>query len=576
MLADNAVLALLRLRVIQPRVLAVNALFFAMHEPLPHFRGLKQGLGGDAAHQQTRSAEPGLLLDERRLQSVLAGANGGRVSPRAASDDNEIVRHFNYSTRVTGGSAGASTIEEMRWLLLLLMIAVAPGFGQTQTPPTPKKAPAKTTPAKKAPAKAASPAPPPTSWPIRSFAVEGAPDYTRDQVLAASGLALGQVAGTVEFDAAYDRLLATGAFETVSYRFDPGSDGNIAAVFELTETGPILPMQFLDLSVPDADLMNVFKSNDPLFLPSKLPANAKVIDRYIQWTQEYLASKGVPQKVAADVTPWPDELTILFRPAKSFPVVAEVTFEGNRLVPQSALREAVAGAAVGAAYTEVGFRQILDSSVRPVYEARGRVRVAFTSLRTEPATDVIGVRVFVTVDEGESYKLAQVDVTGVPPTFAAAELLKIGEFQTGDVANFDRINQGLASIGKELRLAGYLDNRVSADRDIRDAEKVVGLVVRVESGVRYLMGKLNITGLDLTAEAEIRRIWSLKEGQPFNPDYPESFLSGVRTEGLFDNLGATEATTKKNEAKATVDVTLTFAGAAPDKTKPAFRGRGGR
>jgi outer membrane protein insertion porin family len=88
------------------------------------------------------------------------------------------------------------------------------------------------------------------------------------------------------------------------------------------------------------------------------------------------------------------------------------------------------------------------------------------------------------------------------------------------------------------------------------------------------VGKLTIVGLDLDGEAEMRRIWGMKEGRPFNPDYPQQFLKGVREQGLFDNLGETKANTKTNENDHSVDVTLTFGGAPPQPK--GGRGRGGR
>jgi hypothetical protein len=87
------------------------------------------------------------------------------------------------------------------------------------------------------------------------------------------------------------------------------------------------------------------------------------------------------------------------------------------------------------------------------------------------------------------------------------------------------------------------------------------------------MGKLNIVGLDLNGEFEIKRIWTMKEGGPFNADYPELFLTRVREEGLFENLGKTKSDFKINARDHTADVTLTFAGENPAQ-KPGGRGRG--
>jgi hypothetical protein len=77
------------------------------------------------------------------------------------------------------------------------------------------------------------------------------------------------------------------------------------------------------------------------------------------------------------------------------------------------------------------------------------------------------------------------------------------------------------------------------------------------------MGKLTIAGLDLDGEAEMRRIWGIQEGKPFNADYPQIFLNSIHEQGLFDNLGQTKPAVKVNDQDHTVDVTLNFAGEGP-------------
>jgi hypothetical protein len=87
--------------------------------------------------------------------------------------------------------------------------------------------------------------------------------------------------------------------------------------------------------------------------------------------------------------------------------------------------------------------------------------------------------------------------------------------------------------------------------------------VHLEPGPQFLMGKLTIVGLDLDGEAEMRRIWGMPEGKPFNTDYPQIFLNSIRQQGLFDNLGQTKPAVKVNDQDHTVDVTLNFAAEGP-------------
>ena len=53
----------------------------------------------------------------------------------------------------------------------------------------------------------------------------------------------------------------------------------------------------------------------------------------------------------------------------------------------------------------------------------------------------------------------------------------------------------------------------------------------------------------------MRRIWIVKPGDPFNPDYPELFLKRVREQGLFDDLGETKSDVHLNEQAHTAEAT---------------------
>jgi outer membrane protein assembly factor BamA len=102
------------------------------------------------------------------------------------------------------------------------------------------------------------------------------------------------------------------------------------------------------------------------------------------------------------------------------------------------------------------------------------------------------------------------------------------------------------------------------DRYIHDDKKNVDIVVRIDEGPQFLFGKLTIRGLDLEGEAAMRKLWSLKEGKAFNPEYPDYFLAQVKERGMFDNLGEMKANTEVNEPQRTVDVTLNFRGSSTE------------
>ena len=395
-------------------------------------------------------------------------------------------------------------------------------------------------------------------WPIESLTVEGLKNYSPAQVLAATGLKVGQLAGKDDFDAARDRLLASGVFETAGYRFAPTtSSSGYAASFQVVEVEPVLPVRFEGLNAPEGEITALLRRKDPFF-GAKIPATEAILKRHAAAIEEYLAGKGSAEKVTGKVVAdSPEQFAIVFRPAAGPPKVAEVRFEGNTVVPSTALLNSFASIAYGTVYSEPAFRQMLDAGVRPTYEARGRIRVAFPTIRTEKAKDVEGLVVTVTVDEGASYDLGEVRLAGEWPV-PTKELLKIGGFKAGDLAKFHDIDAGIERMKKRLRREGYMRAAIRVGRSIDDEKKSVALEVHPELGPQFLFGTLTLKGLDLHGEAAIKKLWTMKEGKPFNADYPDYFLTQIKAQGVFDELGDTSSSIKTDEQNRVVDVTLNF------------------
>jgi outer membrane protein assembly factor BamA len=348
----------------------------------------------------------------------------------------------------------------------------------------------------------------------------------------------------------------------VGYRFAPAANGaGYSASFQVVEAAPLYPVFFEGLDLPAAELQEWLRSRDPLFGPTpgpKLAATTAVLDRYARTIEELLATKNRKEKVMARLVPdTAGHFMITFGPATPLPVVAEARFEGNQAVPAKALLESISGVAYGTAYTETGFRQLLDASIRPLYEAKGLLRVAFTKIATEKAADVKGLVVKVTVDEGERYNLSKVQLAPNPAIDQNKDsLLRAAKFKLDAPADFLEIGVGVARITKMMQRNGYMRAEASVERALDDRLKTVDLTISIHEGPQFTFGKLAIEGLDLHGEAAIKKLWGLKEGKPFDADYPDYFLARVRDDGLFDNLRNTKALQRVDEASHVVDVTL--------------------
>jgi len=417
-------------------------------------------------------------------------------------------------------------------------------------------------------AKPAAAQPAQTAWPIETVSIEGLKTYTREQVLPVLALRIGQLAAKADFEAAQQRLTDAGAFDGVGFRYAPAPDGKgYAVTYEVTEAGPRFPVVFEDLGASSAELAAVLRKEDPFFAPA-IPATAPLLKRYSAILETYLASHNKPAKVTGKLEPDDkSQLVVAFRPTGALPAVARVKFTGNSVVPSTALENAINAVAIGLPYKERRFRELLATQVKPIYETRGRVRAAFPEITTEPEKGVKGLVVTVKIDEGVSYSLGATEVlgTGLPPR----DLKKVTEdFKTAAVFNRETVEAGVAKIENRMRRSGFMHVKTNVDRRFDDTAHKVDLTIRVEPGPKYTFGKLDIQGLDLVTEPDIRKMWGIKSGEPFDADYPNYFLAQVRDEGVLDNLGATKAVQKPDDQLHTVDVTLYFKGEPPKPKEP--------
>jgi outer membrane protein insertion porin family len=415
-------------------------------------------------------------------------------------------------------------------------------------------------------AAAGQPAAAPQTFTLRALHIRGNKNLPENRIFAVTGLSINQKVGKTELDAAKDKLLATGMFETVAFQFEPGSDGQCCvANYDVTEITALFPIQFENLPEPSADIEAFLKSKVPLFEPM-LPGTTQVINFYARQIEQFLAQRNHAGSVlGALVQTGKNEFKITFRMNQSLPAISNVTFTGNKVISTVKLQNTINDVAYGQPFTRDGFRLLLENQVKPLYDAIGMIRVAFPEFTTEPDPRVKGVAVHVTVEEGGVYKLEKVTITG-----ADRDYLNTAKIKTGDIVNFDEIKNGLERVKAQLKKEGHTHVDGDVDRKIDDVAKTVSVNLVIEEGDQYTFGKLTIVGLDLNGEPAVRKLWGVSAGKPFNPSYPQHFLDRIREDGMFDGLGETKATTQIDEKTHIVDVTLTFgASPKPGTGKPA-------
>ena len=405
-------------------------------------------------------------------------------------------------------------------------------------------------------------------YPIEALRIQGNDHIAAERIVAASGLKTGALVQKADFDAARERLLESGAFESVGYSYKPGATNTgYDVTFQVVEVATLYPYRFEALPGPADALRAALRRQEPL-LSDRIPATPQVLNRYNGAIRKFFEGKV---EVTSEVTSDSGTLEIVFRPTGERARISEVNFTGNQVILTPLLNQKLSTAAVGISYSEPLLRRVLDSAIRPMYEERGRIRVSFPEITAKKAETSDGVVVSIAINEGPAYNLGTVALSGMPAA-DVAQLEKSTDWHKGETVNFANVEANLEKIRQRQRAQGFLRADTRVVREIHDQDRTVNLTINVERGTQFTLGKLNIQGLDVISEPAIRKMWKIEPGQPFQDGYPEAFLNRVRDEGVFDNLGKTRAESNIDNDTHTVDVTLYFSGAGtPAKGKDGKR-----
>ena len=408
----------------------------------------------------------------------------------------------------------------------------------------------------------------PQKYPLETLQIQGNRQIPTERIVAASGLKLKTLVQKADFDAARERLLESGAFESVGYSYKPAAtNSGYDATFEVVEVAMLYPYRFEALPGAEDALRAALRKQEPL-LGDRIPGTPQVLNRYTAAIGKFFEGKV---EAKSELNADSGTLEIVFRPAGERARIAEVNLTGNEVMLTAPLVQKLGVVAVGIPYSEPLLRRVLDSAIRPMYEERGLIRVAFLEITAKKADSNDGVAVTVAVNEGSEYKLGTVALAGLPAA-DVEQVSKADDWHKGETVNFTSVDASLEKIRQRQRSQGFLRVQTNVVREIHDDTHTVNLTVNVDRGPQFKLGKLTIQGLDLISEPVIRQAWRIGPGQPFQDGYPEAFLNRIREEGVFDNLGKTRAESNIDEDSHTVDVTLFFSGAGtPAKGKDGKR-----
>jgi outer membrane protein assembly factor BamA len=384
-----------------------------------------------------------------------------------------------------------------------------------------------------------------------------------EQVVAASGLKIGQMIDVPVLDAASQRLIDSGLLKKLSYRYHV-DNGQVVVTFTVEEARAGVPVVFDNFVwFSDEELLNAIRQDVPTF-DGTVPESGNLTDQIAQALERVLRARNIPGQVEYKHSADPSgaNAKLIFSATGVALPLCSLSFPGAGDIAEAELvknsKELLAGD-----YSQEFAAEFAKSNLIPLYQEKGHLRARFLSPSAKLGNGKDcknGVAVTLPVEEGLIYSWNKAEWEGAR-VIPASELESVLAMRTGEVANGVKFTENLKAVRELYGRKGYLALRLKAAPDFDDAARRVVYRISVTEGPQFRMGTLTVNGLPEAEAARLKSKWKLQTGDIYDSSYTKDFLKKAMPEmrGAFSSIPKGVSTQEKPDLqKLTVDVVITF------------------
>jgi outer membrane protein assembly factor BamA len=353
---------------------------------------------------------------------------------------------------------------------------------------------------------------------LREVRIEGQKHLSEAQIVTITGLTVGSAIGRADLQAGADKLVQTGLFDKVSYKFETRT--GVVVTYHVEES-PRVPAYFDNIPwFADSELNDAIRKKLPYF-DGTLPEGGGAVDQAADAIKELIASHGLQVTLQHEVLPDPDGdgRIQMFKVEGPSLRIEKLEFSDAGLLASKAVQQHLEEI-VGKPYSRLAIDLFLTEAIRPVYLAKGCLHPKLgppeIRLTGKPNLKLPEqVPVFVPVDPGPVYTFKGVHWTG-NATVSEFTLNSDIALKPGEVADGMKIEAGWDRVREEFAHHGYLDAKVDPVPAFDESAHTVSYSVAVQEGKQYRFGKMVLTGLSPAAEKKLHAAWPIPPGEIFD------------------------------------------------------------
>lgn len=373
------------------------------------------------------------------------------------------------------------------------------------------------------------------SYRFNSVQVDGNARIETGTILSYAGIARGETVSAAGLNDAYQRLVASGLFETV--RITPRGG---TLVIEVEEYPTVNRVRFEgNRRVKDDALSEIVQSKPRLvFSPTKAQSDAeKIAEAYSQ--QGRISARVTPKVIRRS----DNRVDLVFEVFEGKNTeINRIGFVGNRAYSDRRLRRVLDTKQAGLLRqliqrdTLVEDRLQFDQQLlRDFYLSRGYIDFRTTAVNAELARQRDAYFVTFNVQEGQQFKFGQISVVSDYPKADAELYDDVVRIRSGSVYSPLDVENAIARMESLAVREGLDFLRVEPRVTRNDRDLTLDVEFVLTRGPRVFVERIDVEGNTTTLDRVVRQQFKIVEGDPFNPRQIRQAAERIRALNYFEN-----------------------------------------
>jgi outer membrane protein insertion porin family len=441
------------------------------------------------------------------------------------------------------------------------------------------------------PAETAQP-PAMTGRTIESIEFHGLQSLSEETLLYYLGIEVGQTLSKEQLNAHLRELWDRGLVDDIEIEALPSEGGNpqaVKLVVTVQERPVLRSIDYEGLKrISKTDIQDKLsgqrirvREGEPMSLGELQRVKTLIEEMYAEKGYRFAQARFTVEEVG------PNEKRVIFAVDEGNRVrIADIEFEGNQVVSDMRLQLAMKKVKESGLINRMMKKDIYDPAklqedldkVRDVYRAAGYKNVVIGEPRIEvralnpEAKSVKDQKrrmfIIVPIDEGERWKLGEVSIEG-NEIYSDQMLLRVFHSRPNSWLRAKMVDEGVKAIQDTYHNTGYIYANVEPEL-VEKPGQVADLVVHVQEGEQFKVGRIEFEGNERTMDKVLRRELRLYEGGVVNVGAVRNSVLKIKQLGYFDLNEEDPVAIEPDVEHKVVD--LVFKGKEADRTELQFGG----